>query len=155
MQPATQALTVLAEIDPARRPELEACLRAIAADLDNNVVFRPCDLPATHFMRFVLITDEPKRELPVLLAWESNHDGEAAAYLARIARHVPSIDRVFEHCRDYPAAGTADVDGWVAWMLDRNHRAAAFYTGYRGVSRTQVIDIPKGGWKLVSLMALR
>ncbi|HEX7664128.1 MAG TPA: hypothetical protein VF407_06455, partial [Polyangiaceae bacterium] len=25
----------------------------------------------------------------------------------------------------------------------------------RGVSRTQVIDIPKGGWKLVSLMALR
>ncbi|MGH7330195.1 MAG: hypothetical protein ACREJX_17755, partial [Polyangiaceae bacterium] len=25
----------------------------------------------------------------------------------------------------------------------------------RGVSRTQVIDIPKGGWKVVSLMALR
>jgi hypothetical protein len=140
MQPATQALTVLAEIDPARRPELEACLRAIAADLDNNVVFRPCDLPATHFMRFVLVTDEPRRELPVLLAWESNHDGEAAAYLARIARHVPSIDRVFEHCRDYPAAGTADVDGWVAWMLERSHRAAAFYTGYRGVPRTQVVN---------------
>ena len=140
MQPATQALTVLAELDPARRPEIEACLRAIAADLDTNTIFRPCDLPATHFMRFVLITDEPHRELPVLLAWESNHDGDAAAYLARIARHVPSIDRVFEHCRDYPAAGTADVDGWVAWMLERSHRAAAFYTGYRGVPRTQVVN---------------
>jgi hypothetical protein len=140
MQPATQALTVLAEIDPARRPELEAVLRAIAAALDTNMIFRPCDLPATHFMRFVLITDEPNHELPVLLAWESNHDGEADAYLARIARHVPSIDRVFEHCRDYPAAGTADVDGWVAWMLDRSHRAAAFYTGYRGVPRTQVVN---------------
>ncbi len=140
MQPATQALTVLAEIDPARRPELEATLRAIAADLDTNMIFRPCDLPATHFMRFVLITDEPNRELPVLLAWECNHDGEAEAYLARIARHVPSIDRVFEHCRDYPAAGTADVDGWVAWMLERSHPAAAFYTGYRGVPRTQVVN---------------
>ena len=87
MQPATQALTVLAEIDPARRPELEATLRAIAADLDTNMIFRPCDLPATHFMRFVLITDEPNRELPVLLAWESNHDGEAAAcHIRRRAR---------------------------------------------------------------------
>lgn len=137
MQPATQALTVLAEIDPARRPELEALLRAIADDLDNNLIFRPRDLPATHFTRFVLITDD---ELPVLLAWESNHDGDAGAYLARVARHVPAIDRILEHCRDYPAAGTADVDGWVAWMLDRSHRAAAFYAGYRGVTRTQVVN---------------
>jgi hypothetical protein len=137
MQPATQALTVLAEIDPARRPELEALLRAIADDLDNNLIFRPRDLPATHFTRFVLITDD---ELPVLLAWESNHDGDAGAYLARVARHVPAIDRILEHCRDYPAAGTADVGGWVAWMLDRSHRAAAFYAGYRGVTRTQVVN---------------
>ncbi|HSN24812.1 MAG TPA: hypothetical protein VLT45_00965, partial [Kofleriaceae bacterium] len=135
---ATQALTVLAEIDPAQRPALEKRLQAIAADLDGNLVFRPGDLPATHFTRFVIITDEPRDELPVLLAWEVNHDGDAAEYLAEVARKVPSIDRVLEHCRDYPVAGTADVDGWVAWMLARSVRAAAFYTGYRGVPRSQV-----------------
>jgi hypothetical protein len=140
MSPATQALTVLAEIDPARRSELEQTLRAIAADLDNNLVFRPCDLPATHFTRFVLITDEPKHELPVQLAWEVNHDGDAADYLAQVARRVPSIDRVLEHCRDYPVAGTADVNRWVEWMLDHSHHAAAFYTGYRGIPRSQVVN---------------
>jgi hypothetical protein len=140
MTTATQALTVLAEIDPARRSELDQTLRAIAADLDANLIFRPCDLPATHFMRFVLVTDEPRHELPVLLAWEVNHDGEAGEFLARVARTVPSIDRVFEHCQGYPIAGTADVEGWVSWMLDHSHRAAAFYTGYRGVPRTQVVN---------------
>ncbi len=140
MRPATQALTVLAEIDPARRAALEQHLASIAADLDGNLVFRPCDLPATHFTRFVIITDEPRNELPLLLAWEVNHDGEAAEYLALVARKVPSIDRVLEHCRDYPVAGTADVETWVAWMLARSERAAAFYTGYRGVTRSQVVN---------------
>ena len=137
MRSATQALTVLAEIDPARAPALEARLRTISDDLDGNTLFRPCDLPATHFMRFVIIVDH---ELPALLAWECNHDGHAPEYLARVAREVPAIDRVLECCRDYPARGTSDVDGWVRWMLDRSHRAAAFYTGYRGVPRTQVVN---------------
>jgi hypothetical protein len=140
MSTATQALTVLAEIDPAQRVALEQTLRAIAADLDHNLVFRPCDLPATHFTRFVIVTDEPRRELPVLLAWEVNHDGDPADYLAQVARKVPSIDRVLEHCRDYPVAGTADVEGWVEWMLAHSHRAAAFYTGYRDVPRSQVVN---------------
>lgn len=140
MSPPTQALTILAEIEPALRSVLEERLHAIAADLDGNLVFRPCDLPATHFTRFVIIADEPRNELPVLLAWEVNHDGDAAAYLAEVARKVPSIDRVLENCRDYPAAGTADIESWVAWMLARSHRAAAFYTGYRGVPRSQVVN---------------
>ena len=136
---ATQALTVLGEIDPGRRRELEARLAAIAASLDGNAVFRPGELPDTHFMRFAIV-DDHAGELPPLLAWEVNHDGEAAAWLARIARRTPSIDRVFECCTGYPAAGCADLEAWLAWMRARSHRAAAFYAAYRGVPRGQVVN---------------
>ena len=136
---ATQALTVLAEIDPARRQLLEDRLTAIDASLDGNLVFRPGELPDTHFMRFAIV-DDRAGELPPLLAWEVNHDGEAAQLLARIARKTPSIDRVFECCTDYPAAGCADVEAWLAWMRARSHRAAAFYAAYRGVPRRQVVN---------------
>lgn len=132
MRDATQALTVLAEIAPAARAELEARLAAIAADLDGNAVFLPRELPDTHFMRFAII-DDPRREFPALLAWESNHDGREAAYLAAVARTTPTISAIFACCTGYPAAGTADVAGWVAWMQAHSHRAAAFYVGYRGV----------------------
>jgi hypothetical protein len=139
MRDATQALTVLAEISPEpARAVLQQRLAAIAADLDGNPIFRPCDLPDTHFMRFVIV-DDPRGELPALLAWESNHDGRAAEYLAAVARTAPAITAVFECCAGYPADGTAGVECWVEWMLARAHRAAAFYAGYRGVPRRAVI----------------
>src|SRR3954454_4292937 len=140
MRDATQALTVLAEISPGPpRALLQQRLAAIADDLDGNSIFRPCDLPDTHFMRLVII-DDPRGEFPALLAWESNHDRPAAEYLAAVARTAPAISAVFECCAGYPAEGTADVERWVAWMLDRAHRAAAFYTGYRGVPRRAVVN---------------
>lgn len=140
MLDATQALTVLAEIPPGPpRAVLQQRLAAIAADLDANPIFRPCELPDTHFMRLVIL-DDPRGELPALLAWESNHDGRAADYLAAVARAAPAITAVFECCAGYPAEGTADVERWVAWMLAHAHRAAAFYTGYRGVPRRAVVN---------------
>ena len=137
MLSATQALTMIAEIDPARRDELVARLATIGADVRHNTIFRPAELPDTHFTRFVIVDDE-QGELPALLAWESNHDGRAGDYLAKIARAAPAIDRIFECCRDYP--GTRDSAAWLRWMRARCHRAAAFYTAYRGVPRHQVIN---------------
>jgi hypothetical protein len=140
MLDATQALTVIAEIPPGPpRALLQQRLAAIAADPRSNAIFRPRELPDTHFMRFVIL-DDPRGELPALLVWESNHDGRAADYLAAVARTAPAITAVFECCAGYPAAGTADVERWVAWMLAHAHRAAAFYTGYRGVPRRAVVN---------------
>lgn len=133
---ATQAMTVLAEIDQAQRATLQARLDAIAAKLDDNEVFRPKDLPHTHFMRFAII--EADGELPALLAWEANHDREASAYLAEVVAAAPSIAQVFGCCRDFPVSGSDDAR--IAWLLDHRVRAAAFYTGYRGVPREQVVN---------------
>jgi len=141
MLEATQALTVLAEIAPGPFPRalLDDRLAQITCDLDHNTVFRPGELPDTHFMRFVII-DDPRGELPSLLAWETNHDGRAPDYLAAVARAAPKIEAVFACCVDYPENGVADVDGWVAWMLAHSYRAGAFYTAYRGVPRTEVVN---------------
>src|SRR5688572_22357144 len=105
MLDATKALTVIAEIDPAWRAVLDARLATIDADLDRNAVFRPSELPHTHFMRFVII-DDPT--LPALLAWESNHDRERGTYLAEAVRAAPALDKVFECCKGYPAATFRD-----------------------------------------------
>ena len=139
MLTATQALTVLAEVAPGPVPRalLEHRLAVIAADLAGNPVFRPGELPDTHFMRFVIIED-PRSELPALLAWETNHDGRAPDYLAAVARAAPSIEAVFECCADYPPGAVQDVERWVAWMTAHSYRAGAFYTGYRGVPRTAI-----------------
>src|SRR5712691_1950002 len=107
MRHATQGLTVLAEIAPASRALLEHRLAEIASDLDGNAIFRPCELPDTHFMAFAII-DDPRGELPALLAWETNHDGRSADYLAAVARAAPSISAVFECCAGYLADGITD-----------------------------------------------
>ncbi|MDQ3370653.1 MAG: hypothetical protein M3680_34990 [Myxococcota bacterium] len=139
MRNATQALTVLAAIDPPRRALLDERLAAIAADLEHNAVLRPGDLPHTHFTRFLIIED---RELPALLAWEANHDGDPRAYLDEVVREVPAIDALFECCTGYPDpdGGARSVDTRAGWLRARAVRAAAFYTAYRGISHRQVVN---------------
>lgn len=135
MRDATQALTVVAEIE--RRALLDERLAAIANSLDANTVFRPCDLPDTHFMRFVIVED---RELAPLLVWESNHDGDATAYLELVAAKTPELDAIFECCADYPRPSARTWEARAAWLLRKSVRASAFYTAYRGVPRKQVLN---------------
>ena len=129
---ATQPLTVLAEIEPARAQALPGILETVAVDLAAQL-----DLPDTHFMR-LLIIDDAQRQLAPILAWESNYDGPLDDYLAAILAAVPRLDAAFACCVDYP--GAADPDARVRWLRARTHHAAAFYTGYRGVQRRQVVN---------------
>ncbi|MEZ4361393.1 MAG: hypothetical protein R3B48_14500 [Kofleriaceae bacterium] len=140
MRRASTPLTVLAEIDPDKRDELEYRLLMIRRGIDE---FRPEQLPQTHFTRFVIIEDPtpPSGErLPPLLAWECNHDGTIDEYLAAVAEHAPTIDRVFGCCARYPRRGAADFDEWSLWIRDRMRRSVAFYTAYGDISHEQVLN---------------
>lgn len=140
MRRASTPLTVLAEIDPALRDELEYRLTCIHRGVDE---FHPSQLPDTHFARFVIVDDPtpPAGErLPALLAWECNHDGTIDDYLAAVAERAPQIDRVLSCCRGYPARGCANFDDWALWMRERTHRAVAFYTAYGDVSHQEVLN---------------
>ena len=101
--------------------------------------FRPATLPDTHFTRFVLISTSPGAAGAARLGEQPR----------RRARGVPrGVARTCRRrsiacsscCVGYPAAGAADVDAWVAWISATRHRAAAFYCGYRGVPRAQVVN---------------
>jgi hypothetical protein len=131
MLDATQALTVVAPIDPNKRKELDARLKTIAEKMDTNDIFRPKDLPYTHFMRFVVI--EGDGDIPALLAWESNHDRETEMYLDAVL-HASTIERVLSCCVGFPNR----VEDQLRWSLDHTVRAAAFYTAYRGIPRDRV-----------------
>jgi hypothetical protein len=136
MLDATHALTILAELAPARARDLPAILDAIDAELGKRD-----DLPDTHFMRLVIVDDaQGRNELAPLLAWESNYDGPVDDYLIEIFAAVPRLDAAFACCAGYPAGGVAERDEWLRWFHARKHRAAAFYTGYRGVPRREVKD---------------
>lgn len=141
MLDATQPLTFLAELEPGPTPRalLEHLLDQIAAAPARNPIFRPDELPDTHFTRFAIL-DDPRGELPSLLAWESNHDGRTEDYLARVARAAPGIEAIFACCASYPPGAIRDVDRWVAWIRARSHRAGAFYAAYRGVARRTVAN---------------
>jgi hypothetical protein len=130
---ATHALTILAELDPARAAQLPAILDALDAELAKR-----SDVPDTHFMRLVIV-DDKQRQLAPLLAWESNHDGHVDDYLVELFAAVPNLDAAFACCSDYPGIA-ADRDTWLRWFHARSHRAAAFYTGYRGVPRREVVN---------------
>ena len=152
---------------PARLAQLRATLASINDDLvgENagkrqpklaggvpvkNTTFRPDQLPDTHFMRFVIVEDHlgaVDDKLPVLLVWECNHDGDHDAYLRRCwrawrepARSATPVyldfDAIFGACVGYPMQ--AREDAWVRWMLAHSIRAAAFYSGYRGVAKERV-----------------
>jgi len=144
--PASQALTVVAPIDPDRRARLVEVLQAIAADLRGNRYFVPERLDDTHFTRFVIVDDpdcppgEPR--LPALLAWECNHDGRAGAYLRRVATsHRDGFDAIFAACPGYP--GAADPAAFARWMKQHSVPSAAFYCGYRHVPRAEVLAARK------------
>jgi hypothetical protein len=140
MRRASTPLTVLAEIDPDLRDELEYRLLCIHRGIDE---LHPDQLPDTHFTRFVIIDDptpEVGERLPALLAWECNHDGTIDDYLAAVAARAPSIDRVFGCCVGYPTSGACNFDDWAPWIRERSHRSVAFYTAYGDVSHQQVLN---------------
>jgi len=173
---ASRALTIAAELDgddkvaPLRRtleiigtdvvgenphPERVAQGRAVldhAGEPVRNEIFRPAQLPDTHFMRFVIVDDRlpsgeykvPDNRLPPMLVWECNHDGDPRDYLRKVVQKATSdapgvhldFDAVFGACKAYP--GMKREDAWIEWMMDHAIRAEAFYSGYRGVPKVKV-----------------
>lgn len=137
MNPPSQALTVVAPLDPdrARLLELRELLARTQKDLRRRPApFDPSQLPDTHFTRFLVIED---RELPPVLVWESNHDGRALDYLRRAAVAQPAgLAAIFGFAPGCP--GTADPDAFARWARDHHVRHQAFHCAYRGVSKREV-----------------
>lgn len=102
------ALTILAKIKPGARDELDATLRIVSADVENNAILPFERIGGIHFAR-LLILDEAKdlqgRVIRPSLAFVSNVDGSPDAYLERLVRIAgEGLDRIYVHCEGYPEA---------------------------------------------------
>jgi hypothetical protein len=140
-----RALTIVAEIDARgeARARLEAALKAIRDDVTGNAVLRPAELPATHFTRWLILSDDdPVEPHPDLLVWESNFDGDLHEYLTGVVAVAPAgIDALFDGCAGYPEGGAVVVpEEVVGWLRARTVRSQAFYAAYRRISRAQVVN---------------
>lgn len=149
---ATIGIDVVGENPHPRRLENKRAVLDESGEPVRNEIFRPAQLPDTHFMRFVIVDDTnpdgtpkvPTNPLPPMLVWECNHDGDPHDYLRKAVEKATSgesgvfldFDAVFGGCMGYP--GMRRVEAWIDWMLAHSIRAEAFYSGYRGVPKVKV-----------------
>jgi hypothetical protein len=133
---AQQAVTVRAWIRPEQMDALRADLAAIEADLAGNALIPFGHFDTVHFARFVILeeaTDLRGQPIPASLVYAAIVDGTAAAHLEALARFAPDgVDRVFDHCRAYPAPGARTDAGRIAFLRRWSIPTQAFYANTRG-----------------------
>jgi hypothetical protein len=136
----------------AIRPEREAELRRLLAGMNRvpghadpvNALIPFGRIESLHFARFVIFDDRTTEDIgvygvpapvyPLTLAFLGDCDGDSAACLADLVREGgQGLRRLFLCCEGF--AEGADV---IAWMLEREHRPAAFYTNWRGRTMRQI-----------------
>jgi hypothetical protein len=102
-------LTFIAEIAPDRRQSLDAAVSALrrAADAPPHSPFGA--ISTLHFASVVVFDDDPARQLPALLVFESNIDGPIGPYVDTLVHAAaPHLHALFGCCRDYTVAAAAD-----------------------------------------------
>src|SRR5262245_30191751 len=123
------ALTVVADIDPARLEKLRGVLAAIDRDMAGNPYVRFAESPSTYFARWVIVENNPE-EAPVLF-FESNHDLEAPAYVDELVRLFgPGIRAIYASCNGWD--DPSDDAFTRRFLLDRTLPVAAYYRAYPG-----------------------
>lgn len=159
-QPTHQyAMTVVVPVADGRFDELRRLLARISDETVSLMQRRPVSQPlfpfekvgTLHYGRFFLAPASPRHGDPALLVFATNYDGPEGERWRREKRarrrHMDELiehcavglERVFEHCRDFPAQPNREA--LRDYLLDEEHqvRAQTFYTGSSGRSRRQIL----------------
>lgn len=103
-----EALTLIAKVKRADFGALEAIMNQLAADPAGNDIAPFAAIEGLHFGRFLLLPaaeDLQGKPLEPQLLLITDCDGAASQHLEHlVATWGEGIDRIFEHCQDYPAA---------------------------------------------------
>lgn len=149
-------LTILADPEPERTPDLAAWLDELGADVEGQKTFAWPKIPSVHFLRFLVLDQAPFDAQPKL-AFESNYDGELHAHLHELLD--AGLGKVWAFCPGWPATREAQI----AWLTDpaRMRPTAAFHVGCHGLTRRMIendarvrdklqawldANRPPGGW---------
>jgi hypothetical protein len=103
--PYQRALTVVAPVRAEARDDLERLLASMGNGVANGSVLDFGALTGVHFARLAVVDGDEDAGSPAQLILLSDLDVSPAKHLGELAEQE-GIDRVFGHCKDYPAAPT-------------------------------------------------
>ncbi len=125
-------LTVMTEILPGRVDALKGeLLTAQSSD-----PFTRAKL--LHYAAFVILPEIDG--IPKRLVFETNYDGDLHKHLDElIAIAGPELDKIYLHCKDYPAASAVTKrDEFKKYLIDNSVPPTAFYVALPGRSRDDI-----------------
>ncbi|HEY3083356.1 MAG TPA: hypothetical protein VGM69_25980 [Chloroflexota bacterium] len=160
-----EALTILAEIEPDQKAELEHVLEAVGASAAQNDVIPFGRLPNVHFARFVVLdetTDLAGARIPPFLAYMSDVDGTLERHLEELVDLAgEGIDRVFGRCVGYPPGDNRTRRTRLAFLHARTIGSGVVYVNTVGRTVRQIhreaqlreaiqdfLDRPEHDWSL-------
>jgi hypothetical protein len=136
-----EALTVVAEVDAQRLPQLPPVLAEMRADPGHNAVLPFGRIAGCHFGRVLLLppsSDLSGRPVPPQLLMLTDCDGSAARHVeAMVDAAGAGLDRLFGACKDYPAAPVARADR-IAFLRRKTVDAKANYVHRQGRTVEQI-----------------
>lgn len=133
------ALTVVRNVLPARKAEVESLLTRIGTNITTSPEMAFAQLTTVHFLRWVVIDGLSPSE-PAQLVLESNYDGTLEQHLDDLYLHgARCMHEVYRCCEGYPMATSASLDEAdhpraKEFLKEGAIRYEAFYVGCRGKS---------------------
>jgi len=128
-------LTIVADVEPAKVPEVRSAIDRIKADPGGNPLLPFGQFDSLHFAALVL-AEAPGLARPALIL-ECNVDGSTKAWLAELAgAGAAGLDAVFQGSPGYP--GSADPAGLRSWLDEHVVRPGAFHIGATGRSVARI-----------------
>src|SRR5688500_3985829 len=104
------ALHVVARVRPGRAQMLERVLEELGSDPATNAALPFGRLRDVHFGRLALLPPalaSGAAPLPATLVLSTNFDGRLADHIDDVVNVAgEGLDRIFEHCEEYPPAAT-------------------------------------------------
>jgi hypothetical protein len=135
------AVTVMAEVQPARMLEARDVLRSFSTG-DPTGPLALGKIPTVHFARLLLLeatTDLEGRTLPARLVFISDIDAPLDDYLQELLEvSGDALDRIFECCDGYPARRPLTNADRIAFLREHMVDCAAMYVNTVGRTVEQV-----------------
>jgi hypothetical protein len=137
-------LTIITTIAKGKEVELRALLRTIDPDYDARTFirckseFRFDKLAGLHFCSFVILEGDDRFD--PCLVFEATFDGPKADFIRALLQVAgPGMDKVYQHCEGYPAAGLILPNIAEEYLLNYDVGAHTFFSGCPGRPVGQIV----------------
>jgi hypothetical protein len=137
-------LTIITTIAKGKDVELRALLRTIDPDYDARTFirckseFRFDKLAGLHFCSFVILEGDDRFD--PCLVFEATFDGPKRDFIHALLQIAgPGMDKVYQHCEGYPAAGLTLPNITEEFLLKHDVGAHTFFSGCPGRPVGQIV----------------